>query len=31
MFTSVGAPQFALIVVILIVVILYMQRHRYAT
>ena len=29
MFTSIGLPQFALIVVILIVFIAYTQRHRF--
>ena len=29
MFTRVGLPQFGLIVVILIVVIIYTQRHRF--
>jgi len=29
MFTHVGLPQFGLIVVILVVVIIYMQRHRF--
>jgi hypothetical protein len=28
-FTSVGLPQFALIVVVLIVFIIYTQRHRF--
>jgi len=28
MFTRVGLPQFGLIVVILVIVIIYMQRHR---
>jgi hypothetical protein len=29
MFTRVGLPQFGLIVIILIVVIIYTQRHRF--
>jgi hypothetical protein len=29
MVTSVGLPQFALIVVVLIVFIIYTQRHRF--
>jgi hypothetical protein len=29
MFTHVGLPQFGLIVVILVVVIIYTQRHRF--
>lgn len=29
MFTSVGIPQFALIVVILVVFIVFTQRHRF--
>ena len=29
MFTSIGLPQFGLIVVILIVFIAYTQRHRF--
>ncbi len=29
MFTSVGLPQFGLIVVVLIVFIIYTQRHRF--
>ena len=29
MFTHVGLPQFGLIVVILVVVIIFMQRHRF--
>ena len=29
MFTSVGVPQFAVIVVVLIVFIIYSQRHRF--
>ena len=29
MFTSVGVPQFAVIVVVLIVFIVYSQRHRF--
>ncbi len=29
MFTSIGFPQFTLIVVILIVFIVYTQRHRF--
>jgi hypothetical protein len=29
MFTSIGLPQFALIVVILIAFIAYTQRHRF--
>jgi hypothetical protein len=29
MFTHVGLPQFGVIVVLLIVVIAYMQRHRF--
>jgi hypothetical protein len=29
MFTHVGLPQFGLIVVILVIVIIYMQRHRF--
>ena len=29
MFTSVGLPQFGLVVLILIMVIIYTQRHRF--
>lgn len=29
MFTSIGLPQFGLIVVILVVFIIYTQRHRF--
>jgi hypothetical protein len=29
MFTHVGLPQFGLIVVILVIVIIYMQRNRF--
>jgi hypothetical protein len=29
MFTRVGLPQFGLIVLVLIVVIIYTQRHRF--
>jgi hypothetical protein len=29
MFTSIGLPQFGLIVVVLIVFILFTQRHRF--
>jgi hypothetical protein len=29
MFTRVGLPQFGLIVVILMIVIIYTQRHRF--
>jgi hypothetical protein len=29
MFTRVGLPQFGLIVIVLIVVIIYTQRHRF--
>ena len=29
MFTSIGVPQFAVIVVVLIVFIIYTQRHRF--
>ena len=29
MFTSIGLPQFGLIVVILVVFILFTQRHRF--
>jgi hypothetical protein len=29
MFTTLGLPQFALIVVVLIVFIIYTQRHRF--
>jgi hypothetical protein len=29
MFTQVGLPQFGLIVVVLIVLIIYTQRHRF--
>jgi hypothetical protein len=29
MFTSVGLPQFGLIVVVLVIVIIYTQRHRF--
>jgi hypothetical protein len=29
MFTQVGLPQFGLIVLILIVIIIYTQRHRF--
>ncbi len=29
MFTHIGVPQFVLIVVVLIVVLLYTQRHRF--
>jgi hypothetical protein len=29
MFTRVGLPQFGLIVVILVIVIIYTQRHRF--
>jgi hypothetical protein len=29
MFTHVGLPQFGLIVVILVIVIIYTQRHRF--
>jgi hypothetical protein len=28
MFTSIGLPQFLLIVVILVIVLIYTQRHR---
>jgi len=29
MFTSIGLPQFGLIVVVLVVFIIYTQRHRF--
>jgi hypothetical protein len=29
MFTSIGLPQFLLIVVILVIVLIYTQRHRF--
>jgi hypothetical protein len=29
MFTSVGLPQFGLIVVVLVIFIIYTQRHRF--
>jgi hypothetical protein len=29
MFTSIGLPQFALIVLVLIIFIIYTQRHRF--
>ncbi len=29
MFTSVGLPQFGLIVVVLVIFIVYTQRHRF--
>jgi len=29
MFTSIGLPQFALIVVVLVVFIIFTQRHRF--
>jgi hypothetical protein len=29
MFTSIGLPQFGLIVVILVIFIIYTQRHRF--
>jgi Sec-independent protein translocase protein TatA len=29
MFTQIGLPQFAVIVVIIVIVLLYSQRHRF--
>ena len=29
MFTSIGLPQFGLIVIVLVVFIIYTQRHRF--
>ena len=29
MFTSIGLPQFGLIVIVLIIFIIYTQRHRF--
>jgi hypothetical protein len=29
MFTSIGLPQFAIIVVVLVIFIVYTQRHRF--
>ena len=29
MFTSIGVPQFAVIIVVLVIFIIYTQRHRF--